>query len=96
MISLYAMKGLTEKSYQTMRVVGNYKKKLIHLLIDSSSTNDFLNLTMAKGLGCQLQAIDPVNITLVNGQEVKSWKIKNMENRVVIMSCEDFGKPRAQ
>ena len=53
-ILLHAMRGLAEKSYQTMRVVRNYKKKLIHLLIDSSSTNDFLNLTMAKGLGCQL------------------------------------------
>ena len=66
-ISLHAINGLTESSQQTMRIVGRYKRKPIHLLIDSGSTHNFLDLNIARGLGCNLQAIPSVSITVANG-----------------------------
>ena len=65
------MEGSTNKAYQTMRMIGSHKKKLIHLLIDSGSTNNFLDLTVAKGLGCKLFPITPVTVTITDGQEVR-------------------------
>ena len=50
-ISLHTMKGSTKKAYQTMRMIGSHKKKLIHLLIDLGSTNNFLDLTISKTVG---------------------------------------------
>ena len=69
-ISLHAMGGLAEKSHQTMRVLGQYKRKALHILIDSGSTHNFLDQSVIKGLGYQLLPIDPVPITIANGQEV--------------------------
>lgn len=36
-----------------MRVVGMVKKKPLHILIDSGSTHNFLELDYAKGLSCE-------------------------------------------
>ena len=46
------------------------KRRLIHILIDSGSTHNFLDIAIAKGLGCSLKLIDPIYITVANGQEI--------------------------
>ena len=69
-ISLNAMGGVEDRAHQTMRIMGKYKKKLLHILVDSGSTHNFLDLTVVKGLGYPLQAIDPVSISVANGQEM--------------------------
>ncbi|KAH9605981.1 hypothetical protein KSS87_012166 [Heliosperma pusillum] len=55
MISLNAISGHT--SYQTMRVQGKVKHIVIHILIDSGSTHNFCDTSVAQKLGCQITTI---------------------------------------
>nr|GEX85467.1 hypothetical protein [Tanacetum cinerariifolium] len=50
-ISFNALTGLT--SYRTMRVIGHFGRQRIHILIDSGSTHNFLDVYMAKNLSFQ-------------------------------------------
>ena len=54
-VSLLAISG--SSSYQTMRVCGNIKKKVITILIYSGSTHNFLDPVVAKRTGCSIQHI---------------------------------------
>lgn len=56
--------------YKNMRVKGTAKKRTIHILIDSGTTHNFLDLSLAKGLGCKLNEIDPVDITVAHGNHI--------------------------
>lgn len=38
--------------YRTMRVRGRVKGKMVHVLVDSGSTHNFMDLDIAKKLGC--------------------------------------------
>lgn len=70
-ISLHAMGGLQETKFSTMRLVGWYKKKKLHLLLDSGSTYNVLDQAVAKSLGCKITILaKPLVITVANGQEV--------------------------
>lgn len=42
--------------------------KLLHTLIDSGSTHSFLDLELAKKLGCKLKAINPLHVALAKMQ----------------------------
>jgi len=45
-------------TYQTIRVTGKVKKRRpLHILIDSGSTHNFLDLTTAKRLNCNVRNI---------------------------------------
>lgn len=61
-ISLNALSGIT--AYQTMRVKGMVGNQFIHILIDSGSTHNFLDLNTAKKLGCQLVKTEPLKIAV--------------------------------
>ncbi|GKA72258.1 hypothetical protein Tco_0778474 [Tanacetum coccineum] len=50
-ISLNAMTEIP--NYQIMRIKGFVGKQLLHILIDSRSTHSFLDLSVAKKLGCK-------------------------------------------
>ena len=54
-ISLHVVNGV--QTYQTMRVTGHYGRKPIQILIDSGSTHNFLDVELAKKLGCRLEPI---------------------------------------
>jgi len=54
-ISMNAICGNT--GFQTMRINGHVGKKTIHILIDSRSTHNFLDVNLAKGLGCKLEPL---------------------------------------
>ncbi|GKB98805.1 reverse transcriptase [Tanacetum coccineum] len=73
-ISLNALTGLT--SYRTMRVIGHFGKQKIHILIDSRSTHNFLDVFMAKKLGCKIREIDPL---------VATWRKFHNEGRQVAL-----------
>ena len=68
-----------------MRIIGNYKKRQLHILIDSGSTHNFLDLSVAKGLGCKLKVITPLEVTVANGQIITctfvcehfTWQVQN-------------------
>ena len=64
-ISMNALTG--DQDFQTMRVLGMINNTRIHILIDSSSTHNFLVYSFAKRLGCKLEKINPQAITVADG-----------------------------
>ncbi|PNX92266.1 retrotransposon-related protein [Trifolium pratense] len=69
-LSLQALTGVSH--YQTMRVTGMHDKKVLHILLDSGSTHNFLDLELAKKLGCKLEAISPLAITSGGGHKLEA------------------------
>ncbi|GKC53699.1 putative mitochondrial protein [Tanacetum coccineum] len=65
-ISLHALNGV--QSYQTMRVVRFVGKFKIHILIDTSSTHNFVNESVVKRIGCNLQTTCPL-LVIVAGEK---------------------------
>ncbi|GKB97942.1 putative mitochondrial protein [Tanacetum coccineum] len=66
-VSLNAMTGIP--SYQTMRIKGYVGIQLLHILIDSGSTHNFLDLSTAKKLGCKTSKMCPLQVSVANGQQ---------------------------
>ncbi|XP_071714207.1 uncharacterized protein [Rutidosis leptorrhynchoides] len=69
-ISLNALNGTS--TYQTMRVVGQINNQKVHILIDSGSTHNFLDLGTGKRLGCRLKTIDPLYVGVPGGNQIVS------------------------
>ncbi|GJZ40777.1 putative mitochondrial protein [Tanacetum coccineum] len=76
-ISLNAMTGVP--SYQTMRVRGYVGKQLLHILVDSGSTHNFLDLSAARKMGCKMRKMCPLQVSVANGQVMSS-----------MYECKDF------
>lgn len=70
MISLYAMEGVQEFGQQTMRLVGQCKKRKLHLLVDAGSTYNVLDTKSAKAIGWALKPVMPVEIVVANVQKI--------------------------
>lgn len=52
-LSLNALHGMdVTLENQTIKLVGYFKNKKLNVLIDSRSTHNFLDLTVAKQVGC--------------------------------------------
>lgn len=70
-----------------MRVRGSVKGKIVHILIDTGSTHNFLDLDAAKRLGCPLKVIPAVSVAVANGSKISSsrvsgtfsWKMQGVE-----------------
>ena len=67
-ISVNALTG--NLCFSTMRVIGMVHNHPVHILIDSGSTHNFLDLGLAKELGCELEHINPQSITVANGNHI--------------------------
>lgn len=84
-LSLQALTGIS--NFQTMRVTGVHDKKLLHILLDSGSTHNFLDLKIAKSLGCKLEAISPLHVTGGGGHKLEAaficrnfqWKLQQTQ-----------------
>jgi len=82
-ISVHALSGC--QSFQTMRVTGLHGKTSLHILIDSCSTHNFLDISIARKVGCKLEAILTQSITIANGYRLQclyicrgfKWKMHN-------------------
>jgi len=53
-----------------MRVTGYFKKRPIHILIDSGNTHNFLDVQLATKMGCLLEEIPPLNVVVADGANV--------------------------
>ena len=69
-ISLNALSGVN--SFQTMRVKGMVGKQVLHILIDTGSTHNFLDTKAAKRVGCQMIGTSPLQVSVANGQKLLS------------------------
>ena len=65
-LSINAMNG--SPGYNTMRVNGDLGKKIIHILLDSGSTHNFLDEQLAKKLGYKLELIPTQSVIIAGGQ----------------------------
>ena len=84
-ISLNAMHGV--QTYRTMRVKGTVGKHTIHILVDCGSTHNFVDISVAKKLGCQIVKTCPLAVTVGDGYNVAStsackqfkWQLQGIE-----------------
>lgn len=57
-----------------MRILGEYSKQKLHILLDYGSCLSFLQEEIAKKLGCVLEPATPLMIKVANGQKIHSTK----------------------
>lgn len=67
-ISVNALAG--NQDFQTMRVVGVVNSKPLHILIDSGSTHNFVDLSLAQKIGCTIESIPDQAITVSDGNQI--------------------------
>lgn len=64
-LSLQTLTGVS--NYHKMRISGLHGNKLLQILVDSGSTHNFLDIEVAKKLGCKLDVISPLTVTAGGG-----------------------------
>ena len=64
-------------NFKTMCVTGYHKKKALHILIDSGSTHNFLDINMEKKLGCLITPMDAVNVVVADGTKLQITSVTN-------------------
>jgi len=73
-----SMNALTSvANFRTMRVTGYHKKRALHILIDRRSTHNFLDINMAKKLGCPITSMDVVNVVVADGTKLQITSVTN-------------------
>jgi len=78
LISLQALQGLN--SFQTMRIAGKVGSHVVHILIDSGSTHNFLDTTTAKRLRCELLKIPPLVVAVADGAQLQcQWMCRGFK-----------------
>ncbi|GKA16476.1 retrotransposable element Tf2, partial [Tanacetum coccineum] len=90
-ISLNALVGIT--TYHTMRVKGRVGKISIHILIDSRSTHNFVDVNCAKRIGCRIKKTYPLQVDVPGGNKMISaceckdfiWSLQGMEFKIDAM-----------
>ncbi|GJS77821.1 putative mitochondrial protein [Tanacetum coccineum] len=81
LISLNALSG--DNTYRTIRFRGCAGKNSLHVLVDSESTHNFLDLQTAKKLGYRLRKICPLDVFVANGNvmtNLNEWVIRNSQS----------------
>ncbi|XP_054814737.1 uncharacterized protein LOC129315194 [Prosopis cineraria] len=84
-ISLHAMEGVDDGS--SMRLIGYFGKRKLHILIDSGSTHDFLDFNVAKRLGWQADGTKEEWVEVAGGRRLKvhgiwegfKWRMQGLE-----------------
>nr|KYP36173.1 hypothetical protein KK1_042735 [Cajanus cajan] len=82
-ISVNALTGVP--CFRTMRVTGYYKKNPIHILIDSGSTHNFLDVEVTKKLACKIEDLKSLHVTVADRSRLSitsivkqfKWTIQN-------------------
>ncbi|KAG8386825.1 hypothetical protein BUALT_Bualt03G0189200 [Buddleja alternifolia] len=83
-ISMNAMSGIHD--FRTMTVTASFKDKNIHILIDTRSTHNFIDVEAAKRLGCKLEATQCFPVLVADGSKIFrqaickqfSWKMQGV------------------
>ncbi|KAL8153775.1 hypothetical protein V2J09_011535 [Rumex salicifolius] len=92
-ISVNALDG--SATFNCMRVVGQVNKTRIHILTDPESSHNFLDLAIAKALGCPLELAKPLSVSAANGNEMISsykcadfsWKLQGYFAAGLLRPC---------
>ncbi|XP_063948159.1 uncharacterized protein LOC135152240 [Daucus carota subsp. sativus] len=57
-------------TFQTMRLKGVTKGKPLHILVDSGSTHNFVDLVFAQKLGCHLEEVEAQAVIVADGSHI--------------------------
>ncbi|XP_048599755.1 uncharacterized protein LOC125579896 [Brassica napus] len=98
-ISVHALNGCP--TFNCMRLMGQYGKRKLHILIDPGSTHNFLDLQIAKSLGCSLTPIKPMAVVAASGDLITkykcspfTWKMQGYdfttETRTLALGCSNL------
>nr|GEV25664.1 hypothetical protein [Tanacetum cinerariifolium] len=68
-ILIHALTGLP--SYSTMRIQGTMGNRQLHILVDSGSTHNFIDVKLAKKLQCVIKDIPPLSVGVAEGRQLK-------------------------
>lgn len=68
-ISVNAVSGVSD--YNTMRVRGTCSKRTLFFLIDSNSTHNFIDSTVAEKLGCTVQPARLTRVSVADGRKLE-------------------------
>lgn len=71
----------------TIKLKGESKKNQMTILLDSGSTHNFLDLEIAKKMGCLIAEASPMRVMIANGNHLMSlhichmlkWRIQGVE-----------------
>lgn len=69
-ISIHATIGVTTTRYRTIRAICRAKKRPLHILMNSRSAQNFLDLETAKKLGCKITTMKPMQVDVVEGNNL--------------------------
>ncbi|GJS36257.1 protein ABC transporter 1, mitochondrial [Tanacetum coccineum] len=69
-ISLNALNGAN--SFQTMRITGKIGKHEVHILVDCGATHNFLDVNVAKQVGCKTNKTYPLEVVVGGGRKLIS------------------------
>ncbi|KAG8376157.1 hypothetical protein BUALT_Bualt09G0034000 [Buddleja alternifolia] len=72
-VSMHALSGIHD--YRTMRVTGNVEGKPVHILIDTGSTHNFIDIEAVKRLGCKTVETTPFPVSVADGNKIMSSAI---------------------
>lgn len=62
----------TYPGFNAMRVNGHKGKKILHILIDSGRTHNFLDESVVKKFGCRLEAIAEQSVAIADGTHCRA------------------------
>lgn len=80
-ISLNALSGIP--THNTMRVKGHVLKQLLHILMDSGSTHNFLDIHTTKKLGCRMKSTCPLTVSVAGGTKmISQYMVKNFQWKI--------------
>ncbi|GKC73880.1 reverse transcriptase [Tanacetum coccineum] len=90
-ISFNALSGVN--SFKTIRIKGYMGKQLMHILMDTGSTHNFIAMAAARRMGCQLRRIVPLEVSIANGNQMVSeymckgfeWTIQGITYKADVM-----------
>nr|GEZ13929.1 hypothetical protein [Tanacetum cinerariifolium] len=66
--------------FQTMRITGKIRKHKVHILVDCGATHNFLDVNVAKQVGCKTNKTYPLEVAVGGGRKLISNDVcKNFE-----------------
>ncbi|KAG8364849.1 hypothetical protein BUALT_Bualt18G0041300 [Buddleja alternifolia] len=72
-ISVHVMSGVHD--YRTMRVTGHVGGQTVHILIDTRSTHNFLDVNAAKRLECKIVETELFPVSVADGNKIYSSSV---------------------
>lgn len=97
-ISIHALMGVP--SFSTMKVIGTIGTRQLQILIDSGSTHNFLNSSLAEKLKCPTKQLPAMSITVANGNKLPcttlcqdfQWLMQGAWFKADVLLIDTFGQ----